>query len=124
MAITNALNPAVVKTELDAVFYQEFDKTEAGRGYATVESPLFKQIAMDNAAYIMQTYGGSGFWGKKGEEQNVQKQNVVFKDKQSFYAQTWADSRQISKEFFDDKLNVSTYCYRNYTSYPSKMVLV
>lgn len=103
--ITDALNPAVVKTELDAVFYQEFDKADVGRGYATVFSPLFKQMTMDNAAYIMQTYGGSGFWGKKGETQNVQTQDVVFKNKQSFFAETWADARQISKEFFDDNMH-------------------
>lgn len=105
MAINDALNPAVVKTELDAVFYQEFDKTEMGRGYATVFSPLFKQMTMDNGAYILQTYGGSGFWSRKGEEQNVPQQDVVFKNKQTFYAETWADSRKISKEFFDDNMH-------------------
>lgn len=106
MAITDALNPAVVQTELDAVFYQEYGKKDAGRGIATAESTeLFRQMTMENAAYILQTYGGSGFWAPKGETQNVQRQDVVFKNKQSFFAETFADSRQISKEFFDDNMH-------------------
>lgn len=106
MAITDALNPAVVRTELDSVFSQEYGRKDMGRGIATAETPeLFRQMTMENAAHILQTYKGSGFWGLKGETQNVQRQDVLFNDKQIFEAQTWADSRQISKEFFDDNMH-------------------
>ena len=72
MAVTNALNTAVVQTELDAIFVQEYEYP-VGPGVATAESPeIFKQMPIDNAAHIEEVLsGGGGFWEVKGEEQAV-----------------------------------------------------
>lgn len=105
--ITDALNPEVVRTELDAIFVQEYGQADSNRGFVTAENPeVFRQMTMDNAAYIAQTMeGGGGIWGIKGETQNVQTSDVRFKDKQIFQAKTWDNSLVLSKEFFDDNMH-------------------
>jgi phage major head subunit gpT-like protein len=107
MSTTDQLDPLVVRTELDAIFVQEYENADLESGYVTAESPdLFRQMTMDNAAYSEQTMeGGGGFWQIKGETQNVPTADILFKNKQTFYAKTWANSLPISKEFFDDNLH-------------------
>ncbi len=103
MAITNALNPLVVITALDAVFYQDYNYP-VGPGMATAETPaIFKQATMDNAAWIEATLsGGGGFWDEKAEEQPVSQGNPRVANKVTYFAKTFAKSLQISKEYFDD----------------------
>lgn len=105
MAITNALNPLVVKTELDAIFIQEYE-IAAGPGIATATSPMiFKQEGIDNAAHIEAILsGGGGLWSVKGEEQPVPQASPRVANKVTYLAATWANSLQISKEFFDDNM--------------------
>jgi hypothetical protein len=106
MAITNALNPAVVKTELDSIFVQEYDYP-VGPGMATATTAeIFKQMRIDNAAHIEEILGGGGgFWQVKGEEQDVPQSSPRVANKATYYATTYANSLQLSKEFFD-RLNL------------------
>lgn len=103
MAVTNALNPAVVQTELDAVFFQEYEYP-VGPGIATAETPeIFKQMRISNAAHIEEVLGGGGgFWPVKGEETPVQQSSPRVANKITFTSSTYANSIQLSKEFFDD----------------------
>lgn len=109
MAITNALNPLVVRTELDAVFVQEYEYP-MGPGMATATTPeIFKQVGIDNSAHIEAVLsGGGGLWKQKGEEQPVPQASPRVANKVSYVVVTWANSLQISKEFFDDNMH-STY---------------
>lgn len=109
MAVTNALNPAVVKTELDAIFVQEY-QYPVGPGIATAETPeIFKQTRLTNAAHIEEVLGGGGgFWPAKGETQPVQQASPQVGNKATYIASTYANSIAISKEFFDDKQIVSS----------------
>lgn len=106
MAITNALNPAVVKTELDAIFVQEYDYP-VGPGMATAETPeIFKQMTIDNSAHIEEVLsGGGGFWQVKGEEAPVPQASPRVANKVTYVSLTFANSLQISKEFFDDNMH-------------------
>ena len=52
MAVTSALSPGVVQTELDAIFVQEYDYP-VGPGIATAMTPeIFKQMRLENNAHI------------------------------------------------------------------------
>lgn len=102
MAVTNALNPQVVKTELDAIFVQEYEYP-VGPGVATAETPeIFNQVTMDNSAHIEDVLGGGGgFWPSKAEQQPVNSASPRFGNKITYVASTYANSLSISKEFFD-----------------------
>jgi len=109
MAVTSALSPAVVKTQLDAIFVQEYDYP-VGPGMATAETPsIFKQYRIDNSAHIEQVLsGGGGFWQVKGEEDAVPQSSPRVANQATYVASTLANSLQISKEFFDDNMH-NTY---------------
>jgi hypothetical protein len=106
MAVTNALNTAVVQTELDAIFVQEYEYP-MGPGIATAETPeIFKQVGIDNSAHIEEVLsGGGGFWELKGEEQAVPQSSPRVANKATYTASTYANSLQLSKEFFDDNMH-------------------
>lgn len=106
MAVTSALSPAVVKTELDAIFVQEYEYA-VGPGLATAETPeIFKQMSIDNSAHIEEVLsGGGGYWQVKGEEQPVPQSSPRVANKATYTSVTFANSLQISKEFFDDQLH-------------------
>lgn len=107
MAITNAINSTVVKTELDDVFNQVFNLVERHPGIATHLTPqIFKQKTMDNAAHIEAVLsGGGGYWLEKGEEQDVPLASPRVTNKVSYFAVTFAHGLQLSKEFFDDNMH-------------------
>ena len=103
MAITNALNPLVVITALDDVFFQEYNYP-VGPGMATAETPaVFKQDTMDNAAHIEAVSSGAGgFWMTKAEEEDVRFASPRVDNKVSYFAVTYAKALKVSKEYFDD----------------------
>jgi len=109
MSVTNALNPTVVKTELDAIFVQEYSYPMAP-SVATAETPeIFKQLTIGNAAHIEAVLsGGGGLWTAKGEEEPVALGSPRVANKVTYYAVTFARGLAISKEFFDDNMH-STY---------------
>lgn len=106
MAVTSALSPDVVKTALDAVFVQEYEYP-VGPGIATAVTPeVFKQITLSNSAHIEEVLsGGGGFWQVKGEENPVPQSSPRVANKATYTAETFANSLQISKEFFDDNMH-------------------
>lgn len=109
MSVTNALNPTVVRTELDAIFVQEF-MFPVSPGTATATTPaIFKQVGIDNSAHIEAVLsGGGGLWSVKGEEVAVATASPRVANKVTYVAVTIANSLQLSKEFFDDNMQ-NTY---------------
>lgn len=110
MAITDQLNPLVVKTDIDALFVQEYENPDLGVGYASAMCPeLFKVITIDNAAFIDATLeGGGGFWDVTGETTPPDQANILVRNKAIYPAVTWAKDLPISKEFFNDNMH-NTY---------------
>lgn len=105
MALTSALNPDVVKTALDKVFYQYFDG-DTKPELATAESAvIFNQDSLSNAATIQEVFKGTGYWGLKAEEQDVPQATPRVANKITFYAEEFAQAVDISKNFFDDNIN-------------------
>lgn len=101
-SLNSALNPNVVKTALDSVFYQEFE-VGMGPGLATAETPeIFKQDTADSSAVIMEVFKGTGLWGDKPEEQDVPQATPRVTNQITFTVTEFAQSVDIPKNFFDD----------------------
>ena len=84
MALTSALNPDVVKTVLDKVFFQAFDMdVRPDTAVAETES-IFHQDTVSNAAVITEVFKGAGLWGFKEEEQDVPQGTSRVANKQTF----------------------------------------
>jgi hypothetical protein len=69
---TEAQNFSIVQTELDAVFFQEFDYTETFPGVARATTgDIFKPIDTTHAAWIQSVNKGSGLFPAVGETNAV-----------------------------------------------------
>jgi hypothetical protein len=102
MSYSSGLNPDVIKTKLDKVFFQEFNGSQHP-GHATAEtSQLFKQDTADSAAEIVEIFKGVGEWEETNEEQNLPQGNPRINNEQTFSVSKYAKSVHIPKEFFDD----------------------
>lgn len=106
MAVTNAINNNVVKTDIDGVFFQEYDYPSKP-GIATAETEaVFKQRQISNAAYQEEVSGGAGgFWEAKGETVDVSKASPQITNKITHTVSTYAKGIDISKEYFDDNMH-------------------
>lgn len=109
MAVTSSLSPDVVKTALDAVFVQTYEYP-VYPGIATAVTPeIFKQVTLSNSAHIEEVLsGGGGYWQVKGEEAPVPQSSPRVANRATYTASTFANSLQISLEFFQDNMH-NTY---------------
>lgn len=100
--LTSALNPNVVKTALDELFFAEYNFPEHP-GYASAEdSSCFMQMDSNKASEVTEEIKSSGYWASRSE--------LAVPDEatpQSVYQQTFTNSAlakgvTISKHFMDD----------------------
>lgn len=102
MSVTNSLNPLVVKTYLDGLFYPEWDYDQFAE-YASAKDPMvFNQMTSDKAQETLEEFAGVGSWEARGELQDFAEGQP-----QSVYANTFINSElakgvTISGRFFDD----------------------
>ena len=99
---SSGLNPNVVKTALDDVFYQEHD-AERHPQYASAETEaIFHQESADSSAVIWEAFKGVGLWGSRQEEQDVPQDSPRIGNQKTFSVANYAASIDIPKNFFDD----------------------
>jgi hypothetical protein len=99
-------NLAIVRTELDTVFFQNFEYDGTSPGIATAENgKLFKKIPIDRAAYIGEVNQGSAKWRKIGEVSTVPVAQPRVRNKYTISVSDFADSIEISKNLFDDNMH-------------------
>jgi phage major head subunit gpT-like protein len=102
---TEAQNFAIVQTELDSVFYQNWDG-ESFPGYATAETgAIFKPLNTDHAAYIEEIFKGSGLFPSIGETSTVPLSTPKVTNKITTYIKDYANSIELSKNLFDDNMH-------------------
>jgi len=102
---TEAQNFAIVQTELDSVFYQNWDG-ESFPGYATAETgSIFKPLNTDHAAYIEEIFKGSGLFSAIGETSTVPLSTPKVTNKITTYIKDYANSIELSKNLFDDNMH-------------------
>ena len=103
---TEAQNFAIVQTELDSVFYQEFDYENAGPGLATANTEaIFKQTTIDRAAYIEEVFKGSPLFSIVGEASAVPLSTPKVANKLTTYIKDFAQGIELSKDLFDDNMH-------------------
>lgn len=105
--LTDQQNLAVVRTELDTVFFQTFDhEGNAGTSMASADTgSLFKQQPLDRLAYIGQVNLMPGLFTQIGEEQTVPEANVRVANKYTVNVADFGSSITPSKDFFDDNMH-------------------
>ncbi len=104
--LTEAQNFSVVQTELDAVFFQEFDYTETFPGTARATTgEIFKPIETTHAAWIQSINKGSPLFPAVGETAVVPSSVPHVTNKQTTKILTFAQDIDVSKQFFDDNMH-------------------
>lgn len=107
---TEALNLAIVQTELDGVFFQAFNRTEAPGTATALTAELFKPINIEHKNYIQEVFKGVGMWPAIGETATVPLGTPLVRNKKTTTALDFAEGVEISKDLFDDNM-FGTYAY-------------
>jgi hypothetical protein len=103
---TEAQNFAIVQTELDSVFYQNFDYDTNTPEIATSRTAdLFKPLTTTHAAYIEEIFKGSGLFPIIGETQTVPISTPKVANKLTTYIKDFAQGIELSKNLFDDNMH-------------------
>lgn len=103
---TESQNFAVVQTQLDSVFYQNFDYDATFPSIATANtSAVFKPLQTTHAAYIEQIFKGSGLFPIIGETQTVPQSTPRVANQLTTYIKDFAQGIEISKNLFDDNMH-------------------
>lgn len=103
---TEAQNFSIVQTELDKVFFQQFDYTETFPGVArATTAEIFKPQETTHAAWIQSINKGSGLFPAVGETQAVPLSTPHVTNKQTTQILTFAQGINISKQLFDDNMH-------------------
>lgn len=103
---TEAQNFAIVQTELDSVFFQnfEYDRTEPGIATART-TELFKPLEITHAAYIEEIFKGSQLFSAIGETAAVPVATPKVANKLTTYILDFAQGIELSKDMFDDNMH-------------------
>lgn len=102
---TEAQNSAIVKTQLDSVFFQNFDSEEIP-GRATARTPaIFRQENFDKAVYSEQIFSGVPSFSSIGETQTVP--SFVPKVTNTFTTNIldFGQELPVSKDMYDDVMH-------------------
>lgn len=103
---TEAQNFSIVQTELDKVFFQQFDSNETFPGVArATTAELFKPQDTTHAAWIQSVNKGSGLFSSIGETATVPLATPKVTNKQTTRILTFAQGIDISKQLFDDNMH-------------------
>jgi hypothetical protein len=103
---TEAQNFSIVQTELDTVFFQQFQYDASQPGIATASTgSIFKPLTTEHAAYIGQINKATGFYSIIGETQTVPLSTPAVRNKYTILIKDFADSIEISKDLFDDNMH-------------------
>lgn len=103
---TEAQNFSIVQTELDKVFFQQFDYDETFPGVAhATTAEIFKPQETTHAAWIQSINKGSGLFPAIGETATVPLSTPHVTNKQTTQILTFAQGIDISKQLFDDNMH-------------------
>lgn len=101
---TEALNLAIVQTELDGVFFQAFNRLEAPGTATALTAELFKPTNIEHKNYIQETFKGVGLWSAIGETSTVPLGTPLVRNKKTTTVLDFAEGVEISKDMFDDNM--------------------
>ena len=101
-----AQNLAIVRTELDSVFFQEFNYEDANPVMTNCKNPMiFRQETTDKAFDIEQIYKGVNLFPIISETQTVPTSTPKAANKITTAIKDFAESVELSKDLFDDNMH-------------------
>lgn len=102
--ITSSKNYDVTVTDLDSVLYQEWEENNVAPNQATARTAdIFRPRDTSLGAYKEEIFKGTGLWGKVGETQTIPTSEARVTNKLTTSPADFADSIELSKNFFDDE---------------------
>lgn len=103
---TEAQNAAIVRTELDFVFYQELEYDAVMPTIATAQTAeLFRPQFTTHAAEVYEVYGGVGLYTQTAETQTVPLDTPKVTNKVFVNVLDWTKGVELSKNMFDDNMH-------------------
>jgi len=103
---TEQQNFAIVQTELDTVFFQEFAYDATDPGVASAKSgELFKPVQTTHAAYIGEVNKAVGLFQQTGEVGQVPLDTPHVTNKYTILVLDYTKGIEISKNLFDDNMH-------------------
>ena len=119
-------NLAIVRTELDSVFYQEFNYEDANPVMTNCKNAsIFRQESTDRAFDIEEVYRGVNLFPIISETQTVPTSTPKVANKITTQIKDFAESVELSKDLFDFRqqlsLYVKQYYCRNVSSLPIRV---
>ena len=103
---TEAQNLAITRTELDYVFFQEFEYDAAQPEIATAQTAeLFKPQQTVHSAEIFEVFMGVPMFQQTGETQTVPTATPKVGNKTFAYVLDWTLGVYLSKDMFDDNMH-------------------
>lgn len=103
---SEAQNTAIVRTELDSVFFQEFNYEDSNPIMTTCKNPLlFKQETTDRAYDIEEVYKGVNLAPIITETQTVPTSTPKVANKITTQIKDFGQSVELSKDLFDDNMH-------------------
>ena len=103
---TEAQNLAITRTELDYVFFQEFEYDATQPEIATAQSAdLFKPQHTTHSAEIFEVFMGVPMFQQTGETQNVPTATPKVANKTFVQVLDWTLGVYLSKDMFDDNMH-------------------
>lgn len=101
-----AQNLAIVRTELDSVFFQEFNYEDSNPVMTNCKNPMiFRQETTDKAFDIEQVYRGVNLFPIITETQTVPTSTPKVANKITTAIKDFAESVELSKDLFDDNMH-------------------
>jgi hypothetical protein len=104
-SLSSGLNPDVVKTALDDVFYAQFDGEMSPHLADATTSDILKQATVDRSALIWEQYKGVGMWDTIQEEEDLPSTTPRVDNQKTFPVIEFAKSVDIPRNFFDDEMH-------------------
>lgn len=103
---TEAQNVAIVRTELDDVFYQEFNYEDGNPVMTNCKNAMiFRQENTDKAYDIEEVYKGVNLFPIITESQTVPTSTPKVANKITTQIKDFAESVELSKDLFDDNMH-------------------
>jgi hypothetical protein len=103
--LTSGLNPNLVKTELDKVFFNKFNEKPGPQIADVTDEGIFHQDAAVNAAVITELMNDGGEWTQRTSDQQALAQATpVSGQKRTFTVESYGQALPITKHFMDDEM--------------------
>ena len=100
------VNAAVTRTELDSVFYQNFEYVDSTPSMATAQdAEIFVPIQTDHSGYFYEVFGGVPLFVQTGETNTVASSTPKVANKTFVQVLDWTQSVYLSKDMFDDNMH-------------------